>query len=158
MHDFIVNFPVRLVTHGEIQPSLLVYDAFAVGKGGKTVFAVVGAHAACAETTESHFAGGEMNNGVVDAASAKTASGSNFFYRLFVGGKEVKCERARHGVDRSDGVVQGGVGQDRKHRAENLLLHGGILEGNGVQYGRFDAESFMIRISPMDGFFLIHQV
>ena len=44
-----------------------------MAEGLESGAAVVAAHAALAHTAEGHGAGGEMNDGVVDAAAAKMA-------------------------------------------------------------------------------------
>ena len=157
MHYFIINALVRLVTHGEVQPGFFIHDAFAVGKGGEAVFSVVGAHSARAEAAESHFAGGKMDDGVVDAASAKAATGSHLLCRLFIGGKQVEGEGACRGIDRLYGIVQGIIGEYGKNGAEDFFLHDGIPERDRVQVGRFDAESRWVSISSMGNFFLVDQ-
>ena len=49
----------------------------------ETGLAVVGAHAALAETAEAHCAGGQMDDRVVDAAAAETATGGHHSGRSF---------------------------------------------------------------------------
>ena len=47
-----------LVTHGEIQPGRLLDHAPVVGKGVKTLFAVITAHPLLPYASEGHVAGG----------------------------------------------------------------------------------------------------
>ena len=68
MKQFLMELPVGLIAHGKIQPGLFVHNAFGVGESEKTGFSVVGSHAAVTETAKSHFAGGQMDDGIVDAA------------------------------------------------------------------------------------------
>lgn len=157
MHNFIINIPVRLVAHGKIQPGFFIHNAFVVGKGEKAVFSMIGTHSARAEAAESHFAGGEMDDGVVNAASAETASGSHLLDRLFIGGKQIKSKGACHGVDLLYGIIQGIVGEYGKDGAEDFFLHDGVFERDGVQYGRLDAEGRRIGVSAMGGFLLVDQ-
>lgn len=84
MNQFIVHFPVWLIPHREIQPRLFVYNAFVVGERLETVFSMVRAHTAFAKTAESHFACSQMDDGVVDTASAKSTCFHNFLGCSFV--------------------------------------------------------------------------
>ncbi len=82
--QFVMELPVGLVAHGKIQPGLFVHNAFGVGESEETGFSVVGAHAALAETAEAHFAGGQMDDCIVDAAAAKTAVGGDIAGAVFL--------------------------------------------------------------------------
>ena len=106
MDEFIIEFPVRMIAHGKIRPGFFGYDAFGVGKGEKTGFSVVGTHATLAEAAEAHLAGGQMDDGIVDAATAKNAMGSHKPGSLFVTGEKIKRQRMSHGIDLCDGVFQ----------------------------------------------------
>lgn len=53
----------------------------------KSVFPVIGAHSAGTEPAESHLAGGEMNDSIVDTSAAETALGD-----YFSGNPIVVCE------------------------------------------------------------------
>ena len=74
-----MEFCIGLITHGKIQPGLFVYDALIMGKGIKAGFSVIRTHSALAKTAKSHFTGGQMNDGVIDAASAKATGLGDFF-------------------------------------------------------------------------------
>ena len=50
-----------------------------MGEGIKTVFAMIRAHAAFAESAESHFAGSQVDDGIIDTASTESTAGSDFF-------------------------------------------------------------------------------
>lgn len=67
-------FPVRLIPHRQIEPSLFIYDALVVGECIKADLSVVSAHAAFAETAKAHLRGGEVDDSIVDASSAKPAA------------------------------------------------------------------------------------
>ena len=90
--------PVGLVTHGQIQPGFLVHNAALVGEGRKPGLPMIGAHAAFAYAPKAHFAGGQMNNGIIDASAAKTAAGNNSARGLRIGGKDVKSQWMRKGM------------------------------------------------------------
>ena len=107
MNEFVVELPIGLVAHGKIQPGLFVHNAFCVGKGEETGFSVVRAHAALAETAEAHFAGGQMDDCVVDAAAAETAMGGHKAGGLFVTGEKVEGQGMSHGIDFGDSTLQG---------------------------------------------------
>lgn len=88
-----IELPIRLIPHRQIQPGLLVHNALIVGKSVKAVPAVVGAHAALAEASEAHLAGGQMDDGVVDAAASEAAARGDMPGHTFVGGKEIQGQR-----------------------------------------------------------------
>ena len=78
-----VQLSIWLIAHRQIEPCLFVYDTLVVSESIKADLPVVGSHAALAETAESHFCGGEMDDGIVDASSAKSAAGDDFFSLFF---------------------------------------------------------------------------
>ena len=102
MEKFFVELPVRLIPHGKIQPGFLVHDALVVGKGPETFSAMIGAHSALSEAAESHFAGGKVNDRIVDAAAAESAVCSYFFRRGAVGSEDIQRQRMLHGIDLPD--------------------------------------------------------
>lgn len=93
-----MDFFVRLIPHGKIQPCLFIYDAFVVGKGLESFFPMIGTHAAFAKTAESHFTGGQMYDGIVNTSTAKSTAGGHFFCSLLVRGKDVQGKRVCHGI------------------------------------------------------------
>ena len=58
-----------------------------MGKGVKAGLPVISSHAALSEASEPHPAGSQMNDGIVDAAAAEPAAGSNPGCGLFAPGK-----------------------------------------------------------------------
>lgn len=64
---------ISLVPYRQIHPCLFVHDTPIMAKGLESGAAVIPTHAALTYAAEGHGAGGEMNNGVVDAAAAKMA-------------------------------------------------------------------------------------
>ena len=86
-----MELPIGLIAHGKIQPGLFVHNALGVGESEKTGFSVVGPHAAFTETAKPHFAGGQMDDCVVDAAAAETAMGGHKAGGLFVTGEKPDC-------------------------------------------------------------------
>ena len=71
-----MDFFVRLIPHGQIQPCLFIYDAFVVGKGLEPFFPMIGTHAALPHAAKAHMAGGQVDHHIVYTPSAKAASGS----------------------------------------------------------------------------------
>lgn len=102
MNQLVIYLSVRLIAHRKIQPCLLIYDAFIMGKGIEAGFPVVCAHAALAESAESHLACGEVNDGVIDTPAPESASGCNTLCRFPVGSKDVKSQRMGQSVDIGD--------------------------------------------------------
>ena len=92
-----MDAPVGLVSHRQIQPRLFIYNAFLMSKRIKSYFPVICPHTAFPKPAKSHFAGGEMNNGIIDASAAKTAAGNNSARGLRIGGKDVKSQWMRKG-------------------------------------------------------------
>lgn len=157
MNQLPVEFPVRLIPHGQIHPGFLVHNALVVGKGIKARFPMVGAHAAFAETAEAHAAGGQVDNGIVDATAAKATFCSNFPRSGFAGSKNIQCQGMLQGVDFGNGFLQGVISHNGHQRAENLLLHHGVPEGYGGQDGWCDPECFFVGIPAQDHFFRFDQ-
>mgnify|MGYP000674132447 CR=1 FL=1 len=77
-HHLLINLPILLIPHRKIDPGFLIHDALIVRKCPEAVDAVVGAHAAFTEAAESHIAGCQMDEDIVDTAAAETAAGSYF--------------------------------------------------------------------------------
>ena len=102
MNQLFIDLPVGLIPHGQIQPGLFIYDAFFVRKCIKSFFPMIGTHPAFAETAESHFTGGKVNNRIVDASAAESAAGGDFAGSACVGGKDVKRQRMRQRIRKSE--------------------------------------------------------
>lgn len=70
--EFLVEIAlVGLVAHGEIRSCLFVYNRLAVGEGIKTGFSVIGTHTPFSHTAEAHFAGGKVDDHILDALVAE---------------------------------------------------------------------------------------
>ena len=108
-----MEFFIGLVAHGEVDPCLLIYNALIVGESVKAFFPVAGAHPAFSEASESHLAGGKVDDGVIDASAPESTAGSDFFGGLLLFGEDIESQRMRHGVDVADGFIQCIVGKDR---------------------------------------------
>lgn len=156
-HHFIINLPVLLIPHRQINPSLFIYNTFVMGEGSETVDSVVGAHAAFAETTESHIAGCEMDENIVDAAAAETAPGSYFLGGFFVVSEDVESQGMSHGVDPGDGTSERVVGEDWKYRAKDLLLHDRIIKCYIIKDRWLDLERFAVGTAAADCFGRINE-
>lgn len=156
-HHLLINLPILLVPHRKINPGFFIYNTLIMRKCPEAVDAVVGAHAAFAEAAEAHIAGGQMDEDIVDAASAETAPGSYFPGGFFVAGEEVEGQWMSHGVDLCYGTSERVVGEDRKYRAEDLLLHNRIVEGYVIKNRGFDLKCFTAGTAATDGFGRIDQ-
>ena len=84
MNKLIMKIGIWLIAHRQIKPGLFINDTFIMSKGLKAFFAMVGAHAAFTKTAKAHFAGCKVNNGIVDAATAKATGSSYLFGDLFI--------------------------------------------------------------------------
>ena len=83
MNQFIIQFFIWLVSHWQIQPCFFIYNAFEMGEGTKAFFAVITTHTAFPKASERHFAGCQMDDGIVNASAAKAAAGSDLFGGCF---------------------------------------------------------------------------
>ena len=151
-HHLLINLPIPLIPHRKIDPGFLIYNTFIMGEGSEAVDSVVGAHAAFSEAAESHIAGCEMDENIVDAAAAETAPGSYFLGGFFVVSEDVESQGMSHGVDSCDGTSERVVGEDREYRAEDLLLHDRIIEGYIIKDRWLDLECFTVRTAAADCF------
>ena len=93
MDQLIINPSVRLIPHRQVDPGFFVYDALVMGKGLEAFLAVIASHTAFTEAAEWHFAGGEVNDHIVDTATAEATLRGDFFADGFFLGKNVKSQR-----------------------------------------------------------------
>ena len=56
----------------------------------KSFFSMIASHAAFSDTAERHLAGGEVDDGIVDAAAAKMASGKDFLFGSRIFGEKIE--------------------------------------------------------------------
>ena len=112
--QLLVDGPVGLVPHRQVQPGFFVYNALDVGKGLKPGFAVVGPHAALPEASEGHGVGGQVDDHVVDAPAAKAASGHHLPGQGTVLREEVEGQGVGTGFYLRQGLVQTAVGSMRR--------------------------------------------
>ena len=88
------------ISDGQVQLRGLFYDALLVREGIKAGLAVIAAHAAAPYAAEGHPAGGQMNDGVVDAAAAEGDPAEKELLYPFVLGEQVQGQRVGAGVDK----------------------------------------------------------
>ena len=84
----------------------------------KSFFSMIASHAAFSDTAERHLAGGEVDDGIVDAAAAKMASGKDFLFDSRIFGEKIECKRVGMGFDLPDCIIQVRIGKYR-----NCLLY-----------------------------------
>ncbi len=131
---------IRLVAHGQVQPGLFIYDTLFVGEGVKSGFPMISPHPAFPKAAEAHFAGGKVDDGVVDAAAAEAAAGRYPAGKCLIPGEYVERQRMGHGVEVADDLILGVVSEDRHDRPEDFLLHHGVCEGHVVHHRRLDLQ------------------
>ena len=110
-YQFIIEFVIRLIPHGKVEKCFLVHHAFFFVLCIKPAFAVIRAHAAFPHAAKAHAAGGEMDQGIIDASSSELYAFRYITDVLFAGGKQVKCQRGSHGVDLVSGFGQAVIGE-----------------------------------------------
>ena len=91
MDQFIINPSIRLIPHRQVNPGFFIYDALVMGKGFEAFLAVVASHTAFTEAAEWHFASGEVNDHIIDTATAEATLRGDFFADGFVLGKNVRA-------------------------------------------------------------------
>ena len=133
-----VQFLIWLIPHRKIEPCLFINDALVVCKGIEAVFSVIRSHAALSEAAESHFAGGKMDDRIVDTSAAETASRHHFSGSRTVACKDIESKGMRHGINIPYRLVQRIKGKDRHNRPEDLFLHHGVSKGHVIKDSRFD--------------------
>src|SRR5699024_1437118 len=115
------------------------------------------AHAAGAESAKSHLTGGQMDDGIVDAASAEPAVSHDLSGIGPVSGEVIQGQRMWETVDLSDCFFQRMPGDDRKDRTDDLLLHDGILEAYISKNSRRDLQSIRVRAAAADDLFPVNE-
>ena len=84
-----------------------------MAEGFKTLFAVIASHTASADTAESHVAGGQMNDGIVDAAAAEGHTAEEPLLHSLIPGEQVAGQRMGTAVDECNGFLNGIIGDYR---------------------------------------------
>ena len=88
MDQLIINPSIRLIPHRQVNPGFFVYDALVMGKGFEAFLTVIASHTAFPKAAEWHFAGGEVNDHIVDTATAEATLRGDFFADGFFLGME----------------------------------------------------------------------
>ena len=103
-------------------PTALLEDALGVAQRLEAFDAVVGAHAARADTAERQIVLRVVQQRVVDRHVAGRRALQHLAAVLAVAAEIVECQRPRSGIDVRDGVVDVPVGHDRQYGSEDLLV------------------------------------
>ena len=72
---------------------------------------MIASHAAFSDTAKWHLAGSKMDNGIVDAATAKMTSGKDFLFGSRIFGEKIECKRVWMGFDLPDCIIQVRIGK-----------------------------------------------
>ena len=128
-----------------------------MGEGIKAGFAVVGAHTAFPHAAKAHGAGGQVDDTVVDAATAKGTAGGDGLHKLLVLGKYIQRQRGVPAVDGFHHRFGGSKGQNGQHRAEDFLAHDLIFPGNVVQNGGSNFQRIRVCFAAADHFAAVNQ-
>ena len=116
-HHLLINLPILLIPHRQINPCFLIYNTLVMGESPETIDSVVGSHTAFSEATEAHIAGGKVNQYIIDTATTETAPGSYFPGGFFIVSEDVEGQRMCHGIDLCHSASERIVGKNRKNRA-----------------------------------------
>ena len=154
---FIMEFGIRLVTHGQIYPGFLVDNALAVGERREPGFSVVGAHAALTDTSEAHLRCRKVDDNVVDAAAAEGAVLQEHPDMAPVLGKNIEGKRFRLFSKHFRNSINLLEGQHRQHRPENLLPHDGVIPCNAIHHRGCNLLRFCIQLPSKGDFSLVNQ-
>ena len=129
-----------------------------MGKGFEAFLAVIASHTAFTEAAEWHFAGSEVNDHIINTATAEATFRGDFFADGFVLGKNVKSQRMSHGIYLSDYFFYRIKSKDRHYRAENFFLHNSIFESYLIHDRRLNLHGFRTDAAAADNFCRINQI
>ena len=101
---------------------------------------------------EGHMMGGQMDDGIVDAAPAEGNLLQDTLLKGLAFGKQIESQRLFPLPDEADGVIGLVIGKNGKNRPEDLLLHGGAFR-RSLRHGRSYGQRRFIGFSAQkDGF------
>ena len=89
---------------------------------------MIASHSAFSDTAERHLAGGEVDDGIVDAAAAKMASGKDFLFGSRIFGEKIECKRVWMGFDLPDCIIQVRIG---KYQVTSFRMVGAMRRADG---------------------------
>lgn len=87
MDQPVINSSVRLITHRQINPCFFIYNALIMREGLESFLSVIASHTAFPEAAERHFAGGKVDDHIVDTAAAEATFGGDLLRWLCPGRK-----------------------------------------------------------------------
>src|SRR5215472_14181790 len=91
-----------------------------------------------------------MNIHLIDCASAVRKLSCEAIDGSLVFAEDEGCERMRSGRDFFERFIERLVGEDGEDRAEDLVLHNGVVPSNRINYGGVKIASRGIRLSTGD--------
>ena len=101
---------IRLISHREIQPGLLIQNGFVVAEGIKSDLTVIRTHTAFTNTTEAKVGSCQMYDNVIYTATTITATLSKLSNGVFVFGENVESQRLGLVSEKSINFVYVAVG------------------------------------------------
>jgi hypothetical protein len=158
MDQPVINSSVRLITHRQINPCFFIYNALIMREGLESFLSVIASHTAFPEAAKRHFAGGKVDDHIVDTAAAEATFGGDLLTDGFVLGENVKSQRMSHGVYFADHFVNRSKGKDGHHRTKDFFLHNRIFKGYLVHDGGLNLQGFRTDAAAADNFCRIDQV
>ena len=147
---FLFPEPVLLVPYRQIHPGLFIYNTSLMGKTCKSILSMIASHAAFSDTAEWHLTGGEVNDGIVDAAAAKMTSGKDFLFGSRIFGEKIECKRVRMSFNLPDRIIQVRISKHRKNRSKDFFTHNRIVPGDIFQDRRCNAQGRRIGLAATD--------
>ncbi len=93
---------------------------------------MVGPHAALPNAAETHGAGGQMDDYVIDTAAAEAEAAHGLPDPGAVLGEEIEGQRLGPASQVFVDLLKAVEGEDGQDRAEDLLLHHGVAVGDAV--------------------------
>ena len=111
---------------------------------------MIASHAAFSDTAEWHLTGGEVNDGIVDAAAAKMTSGKDFLFGSRIFGEKIERKRVRMSFNLPDRIIQVRISKHRKNRSKDFFTHNRIVPGDIFQDRRCNAQGRRIGLAATD--------
>ena len=111
---------------------------------------MIASHAAFSDTAKWHLAGSKMDNGIVDAATAKMTSGKDFLFHSRIFSEKIERKRVRMSFNLPDRIIQVRISKHRKNRSKDFFAHNRIVPGGIFQDRRSNAQSRWIGLTATD--------
>lgn len=138
MKQLLLPLLIWTISHRQIYPRFLVYNAFVMSKGIKACFSMIASHATLSEAAKRHLACCQMNQRVIDTTTAKSDFFNYIFCCALILCKNLKCQWMCHTANCINCLINKVICQNRKNWSKDFLLHDQICKCHMIHYGRLN--------------------